>query len=405
MSRARFLQESDSESGKTAGTSPFTISEPLRRGHLMETRKSAGKRKRRPPWCWREWYGEFMEHEKLPDAFADGLEGLFLSIKLHYPSDEYGPWDGPIGEDRRQEMYCRVIKAIVRGRELRKHYESGYNDRQFYGYIRQIMENEIRGMRRDEHPEYFRMMDTVSEIAERKLILIDEKKRVYASGCWTNANEQWELPNGEELEERLNRVLPRKEPVPKKVQKHVVGRIIDRLFESAEAPISIARLTTHCLRVLRLTDLQFEQPKLTGTREEEDDFFEQVASESDELVCRNGFEPNTKIEVQEWLVSRIDLLEADHVLVLKFRVCDKLSFEKTAARVAAVLKLRSFCLETARTRYLEAARILGTDGSRRYKNGFVPINGTEAATFREIVTSTIDQKLRSMGISPDRHEE
>src|SRR5258708_14284049 len=212
----------------------------------MRTWDPAENENKRRHWPWRDWYGEFIHGRPFPDEFGDGLEGLFALVRRKFRNEEYGPWCGPSGEDRRCEFLLRVVRAIVRSKELRGHYERGFNHRQFFGYFRKIMEREIPRLRRDEHPVWYRMEDRVMRIAKSKLSLIDDKKRFYIPKGWYASGKEFELLEAE-LEERLMSVPVRTKPVPSKLSGNLLERIIERLFDAAQAPIRLDMLTTHTM--------------------------------------------------------------------------------------------------------------------------------------------------------------
>lgn len=356
----------------------------------MEPKPATDGKGERRNWRWREWYAIYLQEGRFPDAFGIALTELFNSIRRLYPDEKYGPWQGPDGEERINELLCRVLEAIVRSSKLDDHIRGGWNDRQIYGYFRRVMENEIRKMRAERFPAWFWMMDRLRGLEGSFLVIGDRRRQFYIPAAWING-EQYECLDDAELEARLGNIPPISRALSKHISDSAIIEIVETAFRSAGSAIPLDKLVRHTLRVLGIGDLSLVP--LEQQLEGED------SSYVKEEKAEKGADPTLVLELKEWLRSILSSLNVDHLLVLKCHVCEGLSFQETARRVSAILNRERFGLETARQRYLEVVRLLGSTPSRKYDKGFLPSTEDEENAFRHLLSEAVEKRLNMVGIS------
>jgi hypothetical protein len=328
-------------------------------------------------WRWGSWFAHYYETGEFPPEFGNALVIQFNLIKRFYPKTFNGPWQ----KDKVQDVLLMTVQAIVHSRTLRKAYRT-WNDRQLSAFLKSIIEDKIYQRRRRNHPAWYGLLAKIRDLAKRTLLLIDERKRIYVPLAWANVEKTWEVQ--QDLEVKLLDVPLSGEAIGE-IPDGLIEKTIDALFEAAGGPIPLYTLVTHTLRVL-----QIGEPVIESLESE-------ISFEPDPRA--KGRSRITLKETRQWLMDLIDPLSHEHLLVVFFRTCKDMTLKRTTRNVRDILGLSRLSLETVRSRFAEAKKLM--NGQGRCEPWF-PKTTDEKEIVRSLLAECIKAKLRTSGIEIEK---
>jgi hypothetical protein len=346
------------------------------------------------PWRWGSWLSDFYSGRESPPEFGNALLTVLYTIKGRYPDTFHGQSELDIVQD----VLLMTVEAITRSKALRRKYLD-WNDRQLYGYVRTIIENNIRVQRKQNHPQWFLMLKRIRKLARTRLKLVDKGERTYIPVDWVSCESNWETDEG--LESRLLMVPVFEEKVPPKIPGKLIEKAIRKLYEAAACPIPLRTLAMQCFRLLRIheTSIEFADNSI---------LLEIYDSARDSLETEISLNPNpnrTSLavilsrsgrEIREWLMELLrPLSPREHLVPIYFRTCKEMTLHQTARNSRKILGLHKLAPETVRNRLAEAAKLMRDEGKRER---WFPKSAEEREALNSLFAECIKTKLVASGI-------